>query len=649
VLAFLLAAPPLWRYDRGATVVATACALALGAGLSAGGRSAPEPRPVARSPLEPLISGQAEPLHGPPRRVALERACDPRPSPAAAYRGQVSYDFDDELLQPLPSGPVISERPRTTPPRAERELADMLEGSRTRLRDCYRWARAERPGLEAHLAIELRCDEHGRCSLLSAVSDRPDAAALARCVEQMLVGLELATPSLRATSARLVLRFAPSGQVPDRAERPRPPRSDPREVAPGMCFMVPRGAPPERLVPPAPILVIDDFDPDQVTREELAAYERKLDAWRRGGRRGPRPAHPPPIVVSCKCSVSSHWPDKEQLRRSVRYNVGRYRACYRAALARRPGLSGRVVLSAVIDQGGNLSARVQSSSAEDRPLEECLRRALEDVWFAPLARRTVILSLPFVLDPLPVVTPVVPTRGRPAEVEAGAAVALALGDGPTALRGYSALLRQLPDDPRSCGWRAGALESLLAMAPWGAEDPRVIEAVRSLLRTIATHRDRGCLTRSLSLLSELATRPHRDALRGVPAMLALAERMYGLLLDELAAFPHETYTLRYYRAEALYRLGRYAEAAPRYREVALPGGRYSQDAAHAQVIALQNALLPVSNERDQEHRGPPELARQLAAAIDLYLVHVPDAEERQLLLDRRARLLLDAVADRDAR
>lgn len=92
--------------------------------------------------------------------------------------------------------------------------------------------------------------------------------------------------------------------------------------------------------------------------------------------------------------------DKEVIRRVIRQHADDVRACYEQALASRPTEQGRVMIEFVIVSTGTVSAaRLQNSTLNDPPVEDCIGRAICGWQFPPHDPGIVIISYPWVLDP----------------------------------------------------------------------------------------------------------------------------------------------------------------------------------------------------------------------------------------------------------
>jgi hypothetical protein len=583
-VSFLLVLPLLWRSDPPAALLSALLSMALGAGATS--LLAPDPRPAAApADVDREILLAEEPATLMPASALLE-ICTPKPARENRHPREPVYDFEDEVLRPLAFGPIVEEMPRVTYPRGREEIARAFEDRAEHLRRCYRFARYHQPDLEGQLEVEMQIHPFGHTAI-TRITPRmrmKGGAALADCARGALRSLRLASYSLRFSEARLALRFRPSNQSrPHRPPTPPAPRLAPSEPPPGVCLVLPQPREeeaPDRVTLTRPVLTVDDFDPDQQAWEREQEHRRHLREWVRGGHRGPRPLRPRPVLVvtSQACGVKPAL-SADLIRRTLRYNLGRYRECYRETLVHRPGLSGRVTVLARIDDGGIVEARIQSSTVANEEIESCLRDAVQQVWFPPLGPdRRAIVHYPFLLEPgsLNEPQPPAPRRGTVGQIEERAAKRLSLGDGKTALRYYAALLQQRPAHPQRCLWNLGALESTLAIAPW--IDDRVLAAAKQLAAALHADRGRVCLERATPVLSHLATDPHRMSQRLLaPGLLEVAVDRYALLLGITPPLlDHED--LRYFLAEALYRLQRFEEASREYEILSRGRGKHRQEA-----------------------------------------------------------------------
>jgi tetratricopeptide (TPR) repeat protein len=157
---------------------------------------------------------------------------------------------------------------------------------------------------------------------------------------------------------------------------------------------------------------------------------------------------------------------------------------------------------------------------------------------------------------------------------------------------------------------------------------------------------------------ELALVWHKEAQRTKNLdTLALDRHVYELFLAHFPA-DADAYDMGYYFGELLWTLAQWRDAAIQYTKVvdARPAGRWVKEAAYAAVLAWQNALGAEEHERvaavrdareesakqrDLSPRPLPEYERQMVAAFDTYLEHVPDAPERVKIEYRKARVFYE--------
>jgi TonB family protein len=100
--------------------------------------------------------------------------------------------------------------------------------------------------------------------------------------------------------------------------------------------------------------------------------------------------------------------DKEVIRAVIRKHLNEVKFCYEKELAKKPDLTGRVMVQFTISGDGSVVASVvQSSTMSNAVVEDCIRQALLRWQFpAPTGGGIVIVSYPFLLkadqsDPRP--------------------------------------------------------------------------------------------------------------------------------------------------------------------------------------------------------------------------------------------------------
>jgi hypothetical protein len=88
----------------------------------------------------------------------------------------------------------------------------------------------------------------------------------------------------------------------------------------------------------------------------------------------------------------------EQIARVVRARSGAFRACYESAAARDPRLQGGVTVSFTVSQGGDVTARIASSSLSNARVESCVLRMFNRLHF-PSADKPTSANWPLVFRP----------------------------------------------------------------------------------------------------------------------------------------------------------------------------------------------------------------------------------------------------------
>ena len=94
--------------------------------------------------------------------------------------------------------------------------------------------------------------------------------------------------------------------------------------------------------------------------------------------------------------------DKSQIQATIMRYLSQVRACYEEGLKRNQALIGQVTMNFEVNGGGNLNfARVQRSSLNDRPVEDCISQKMMN-WKFPQPRGgvNVKVSYPFMLRPV---------------------------------------------------------------------------------------------------------------------------------------------------------------------------------------------------------------------------------------------------------
>lgn len=92
--------------------------------------------------------------------------------------------------------------------------------------------------------------------------------------------------------------------------------------------------------------------------------------------------------------------DRRLIQSVIRQHVGAYRACYTAALAKLPNLSGKVMLRFTIDGKGVVTeSAIASSTMANPPVENCLALAARRMKFPPSPGAPIHVNYPLVFQP----------------------------------------------------------------------------------------------------------------------------------------------------------------------------------------------------------------------------------------------------------
>ena len=521
------------------------------------------------------------------------------------------YDFEDIVIEPVAYGPRIADKPRVGVPIGLAEIARAVEERRDLLSQCYRWARHARPALRGHLSVDLAFDVWGIADEVAVAAQMADGEALAGCVQDMLEGVAIDRYPARRARAVFPLVFALSGQRLPQSRPLRPLLDDEPSIPHDICLLAPARPEVDALAAPYPLLRVDDFSREQADlaaeEKRREAHRRALEQWVQDGEKGLAPtlSSPPRVVVGTP--VHSGGLDKRYVLEPIRENLGAYRACY--AAARSDASPGKVNVAGTIDEAGNVTASATSEQPADKPLADCLQRAIAEVWFPPLSgrlrQRSVEFNFAFRVARPGASTPPEP-GAAPRDIDglaSAARQALDRGAARPAERRYAALLQRAPDDPRLCAWRLAILEARLLIAPW--MDNSVMAAANALVDgagRAAEPATQECLQRAQPTLTRLATEPHLRGQRlGLPGLVAVAATRYRWLVDNAPGL-QDSAQLWFYLGEALWTLKRYPEAARAYAQVIDlgAGGRHFKEAeeglvycrAQLQRLAQGGALFP---------------------------------------------------------
>jgi hypothetical protein len=505
-------------------------------GEPSGAPSAPAAAPLAPLALPAILVAPA----GTPAALVCPDRSGPPGAPAPPTLPpprRVVYDFESLVVEPLPWGPRLAERPADGLPRSTDELRAALAQRAEALSACYRWARWAAPRLEGRVTVAGTVDPWGRLAVRSAESWRAAGGPLADCVRDVLDGLALPGVTPGVTEARFELRLCPSDQLPAARRPPRPRPPPPSPEPPPVC--VPADAPAGTLAPDRPLALVSDHDPERPAGEALRDCERRCrERCTQGRRQAVAEVHGSLVVSTCH---PRRHPDRQGLLRTLQWNLGAWRACYVEALARRPDLAGTATFELRLGRGGEVAAlELSRSTLADAETERCLQAAFASAVFdlprGPAAEfLEPTLFVPLELRPVPAPAPL------PAAPAERAAAALARGDGPTAAAAYAALVQAEPAHPETCARLAGLVRALRLAEPWGGA--RTEAAVRTLqAHAAANPHDAAlpaCLDEVARPLQEWATVPHQQARRDGPtAGYAEAARRYRLLLELPPPPPH---------------------------------------------------------------------------------------------------------------
>lgn len=514
-------------------IVGVVVAGLMAAGLGVACRPSPAPRAVAAAPrlyasslpgraalVAPALDCTA-PMLLPGRRPARRIEATPLHVPASAV------------------GPRISSRPRLALPRAPEEVQALVDVPT--LRACYRWARFATPSLQGTAEVVLAIDDYGVVeATFASPAGAGEAAAwadLGACVTSAFRARSL-RPLLSAPATTTVpLVFVPSEQAPPRRRPARPALTavTARRGCVARAPVVELGR--------APAVTVDAFD------QTLADARTEVV-----GRTAPVPpvqVGEPVVVRTVPASV---------VRETIGYQRGAYGACF--AAARGAGLpdGAEVTLRATVDPDGRLrspAARLVTPAQHvaGPALEACLIEALQALWMPPSDDGfSVVASLVQAppLEPPPALPAWVPLE----QLVAAAGRAQALAAHAQASAYYGALLAQAPADPRGRQWRLARLTSLREEEPWIGETE-----LGEIAALVEEPHQPALAPDTAAQLCTIATAPHALAIAlHHPGLLALAVNRYELLAP-LAA---ELESLSYFRAEALWALGRVDDARRRF-------------------------------------------------------------------------------------
>lgn len=496
--------------------------------------------------------------------------------PCVARPGKPTPLTADVLtVVPFPYGPMVKERQRMAAARTPAEFAGALAERRALLGACYKWARTQAADLKGDLKLTLDVDSFG---VVSAVSvEKSDAAMekLAGCVEDALRKARLATRyTPRATQLATVLQFRPSEQaVPAKIARPSIPAPT---CAPKSCFPVDdSGAPLDKLsLEP---LAITDFSETQAKAERKAAWlAEKKAALARKEKPPPEPVEPPAEPKPAPAPF-----DPKNALEVPAYNLGAYRACWRAALSEDSEKSGMMEAQLEIDEVGAVcSVRFLKTPVKNAKLETCMREAFGELWFDELpAEGRLTLNLSLKLEPLPI--RVIDS----ASTEPEADEALAAGNAQVAIGAYNAMLSADGVSARRCFWLAGALRAEAIRSPWldqRAYSAALAFAVYAETTTVSSE----CLAKAWPSLLAVSKQLHRRAQR-FPATAPVTSSRFKELVRAAKLPDSNLAELEFLHAETATLAGNADEAAEAYASAAAkdPKAAWAPRARTAAVLA----------------------------------------------------------------
>ena len=103
-----------------------------------------------------------------------------------------------------------------------------------------------------------------------------------------------------------------------------------------------------------------------------------------------------PLAVVCALvTVASAYPDKSPIRRAIRAQMGRFRACYENALLKDPKLEGKVVSKFTIDAKG---AVVEVTTDGMPAIDGCISDVIKTIKF-PAYGSVMVVNYPFAFAP----------------------------------------------------------------------------------------------------------------------------------------------------------------------------------------------------------------------------------------------------------
>jgi TonB family protein len=106
-----------------------------------------------------------------------------------------------------------------------------------------------------------------------------------------------------------------------------------------------------------------------------------------------------PAALAARGATPATSIDKEVIRRVVRKNTPALRRCYQQALAKQPGLVGRMFVRFTITPSGRVSSAVVVESTLQNPeMEVCVLRVIHQMLFPTNRVGNLIINYPFVFN-----------------------------------------------------------------------------------------------------------------------------------------------------------------------------------------------------------------------------------------------------------
>lgn len=103
-----------------------------------------------------------------------------------------------------------------------------------------------------------------------------------------------------------------------------------------------------------------------------------------------------PLAVVCAlATAASAYPDKSPIRRAIRAQMGRIRACYETALVKDPKLEGNVVVKFSVGPKGDV---IESTASGMPAIDSCIAGVIKTIKF-PAYGNVVQINYPFAFAP----------------------------------------------------------------------------------------------------------------------------------------------------------------------------------------------------------------------------------------------------------